>query len=280
MQEQKAENTGRQFCSCFYQLLGIGGPEARAWQDASWGVRVGTYVSLAYHLSLSLSFSVFLFILSSSSFTSFSSSLLPLWRIYLFSPFGPARRFVPPSRLPFSSLFPRSLHAPLAGSSSRLAAFGYHLGHRGHPPRCTRYVVCPIFTHGKSTLKRRWTPVRFSFPSSLPSTTKPRSSSIPYHGCFSISADRVKIGSQRFAQGENPLFGGSEKCLSVSCRYLHEHYYIVFPLFFFSCSYVLKKLTNQFCYFNKMFWNHLNSLSLHLTNYFLRKILQILKMIF
>ncbi|KAL2738918.1 hypothetical protein V1478_001484 [Vespula squamosa] len=26
MQEQKAENTGRQFCSCFYQLLGIGGP--------------------------------------------------------------------------------------------------------------------------------------------------------------------------------------------------------------------------------------------------------------
>lgn len=25
-QEQKAENTGRQFCSCFYQLLGIGGP--------------------------------------------------------------------------------------------------------------------------------------------------------------------------------------------------------------------------------------------------------------
>lgn len=25
MQEQKAENTGRQFCSCFYQLLGIGG---------------------------------------------------------------------------------------------------------------------------------------------------------------------------------------------------------------------------------------------------------------
>lgn len=50
MQEQKAENTGRQFCSCFYQLLGIGGPEARPWQDASWGVRVGTYVSLAYHL--------------------------------------------------------------------------------------------------------------------------------------------------------------------------------------------------------------------------------------
>lgn len=116
----------------------------------------------------------------------------------------------------FPSLFPRSLHAPFAGSSSRLAAFGYYLGHRGHPPRCTRYVVCPIFTHGKSTLKRRWTPVRFSFPSSLPSTTKPRSSSIPYHGCFSISANRVKIGSQRFAQGEDLLFEGSEKSLSVA----------------------------------------------------------------
>lgn len=159
MQEQKAENTGRQFCSCFYQLLGIGGPEARPWQDASWGVRVGTYVSLAYHL---LSFS-----LSVPSPSSRSSSF-PLWRARLFSPFGPARRFVPPSHPP--PLVP--LLAPFArsSSSSRLAAFGYHLGHRGHPPRCTRYVVCPIFTHGKSTLKRRWTPVRSSFLFS-PSTT-------------------------------------------------------------------------------------------------------------
>lgn len=63
MQKQKAENTGRQFCSCFYQLLGIGGPEARPWQNASWGVRVGTYVSLAYTTSLSffLTPSFFLF---------------------------------------------------------------------------------------------------------------------------------------------------------------------------------------------------------------------------
>lgn len=60
MQEQKAENTGRQFCSCFYQLLGIGGPEARPCQDASWGVCVGTYVSLAYHHLPPPSLSLFL----------------------------------------------------------------------------------------------------------------------------------------------------------------------------------------------------------------------------
>lgn len=86
----------------------------------------------------------------------------------LFSPFGPARRFVPPSHPP--PFVPFSLLSRARSSSSRLAAFGYHLGHRGHPPRCTRYVVCPIFTHGKSTLKRRWTFVRSSFLSS-PSVT-------------------------------------------------------------------------------------------------------------
>lgn len=92
---------------------------------------------------------------------------------------------------------PRLLLVPFArsSSSSRLAAFGYHLGHRGHPPRCTRYVVCPIFTHGKSTLKRRWAPARAPlFP---PSALRLRSFSILHPGCFSISADRVKIGSQR-----------------------------------------------------------------------------------
>lgn len=149
MQEQKAENTGRQFCSCFYQLLGIGGPGPRAWQDASWGVRVGTYVSLAYHLPLTLSFSLLLSLsfsvfqlVFSSSFSTFSP--LPLWRICLFSPFGPARRFVPPSRFP--SFYPPRL-ASLAGSSSssRLAAFGYYLGHRGHPPRCTRYTWYALY---------------------------------------------------------------------------------------------------------------------------------------
>jgi len=92
IQEQKAENTGRQFCSCFYQLLGIGGPEARPCQDASWGVRVGTYVSLAYHLhhhffpfpSLSLSLCVCVFPPLSLSLSlcffssvSFSRYLLP-----------------------------------------------------------------------------------------------------------------------------------------------------------------------------------------------------------
>lgn len=170
MQEQKAENTGRQFCSCFYQLLGIGGPEARPWQDASWGVRVGTYVSLAYHLlplslpspSLSLSLALSLFL---SSFPRRPPVLL----LFLF---GEPAFFLHLDRLD-DSFLPR-IHLPAlpfrslrarSSSSSRLAAFGYHLGHRGHPPRCTRYVVCPIFTHGKSTLKRRWTPVRsFSLP--------------------------------------------------------------------------------------------------------------------
>jgi len=160
MQEQKAENTGRQFCSCFYQLLGIGGPEARPWQDASWGVRVGTYVSLASPSPfLSLSFFSFL-------------RRPPVLLLFLF---GESAFFLHLDRLDDSFLprihFPlRSLLAPFArsSSSSRLAAFGYHLGHRGHPPRCTRYMVCPIFTHGKSTLKRRWTPAR-SFSLSSPS---------------------------------------------------------------------------------------------------------------
>lgn len=194
------------------------------------GVRVGTYVSLAYYLSLSLSFSVFY------SFSRRPPLPSPLLLFFLF---GESAFFLHLDRLDdsflprvSSSLSPGSLHAPLAGSSSssRLAAFGYHLGHRGHPPRCTRYVVCPIFTHGKITLKRRWTPVRFSFPSSLPSTIKPRSSSISYHGCFSISADRVKIGSQRFACEEDPLLGGSEKSLFLIDTYT-SIFILCFPFF-------------------------------------------------
>lgn len=188
MQEQKAENTGRQFCSCFYQLLGIGGPEARPCQDASWGVRVGTYVSLAYHLHhhlfLSLSLSLSLLFLSSSSLVNLS--VFSIWA-------GSTIR----SSLASTSL--RSLLASLAysSSSSSLAAFGYHLGHRGHPPQCTRYVVCPIFTHGKSTLKKRW-----AHPPAPPSSLHQErlrllALLLSYICCFSISADRVKIGSQR-----------------------------------------------------------------------------------
>lgn len=97
---------------------------------------------------------------------------------------------------PFSAPFARS------SSSSRLPAFGYHLGHRGHPPRCTRYVVCPIFTHGKSTLKRRWTPALLSSLLQAPPLLSP---SILRYGCFSISADRVKIGSQRPRRRESSL---------------------------------------------------------------------------
>lgn len=141
MQEQKAENTGRQFCSCFYQLLGIGGPEARPWQDASWGVRVGTYVSLAYHLSPSHSPSLFLF--------SFSRRP-PVLLLFLFGEsvffFSIWTGSTIRSSLASTSL--RSLLAPFArsSSSSRLAAFGYHLGHRGHPPRCTRWYALYLRT--------------------------------------------------------------------------------------------------------------------------------------
>lgn len=206
MQEQKAENTGRQFCSCFYQLLGIGGPEAQPWQNASWGVRVGTYVSLAYHLLSPSSSSSSSHPLSLSSFF----RRLPVLLLFLFS--EPAffllldrldDSFLPRIHLP--SLPSRSFRAPFArsSSSSRLAAFGYHLGHQGHPPRCTRYMVCPIFTHGKSTLKRRWT-------LHLPLFAKHHRyalllSCISRLGCFSINADRVKISSQT-----RPRAGGME----------------------------------------------------------------------
>lgn len=187
MQEQKAENTGRQFCSCFYQLLGIGGPEARPCQDASWGVRVGTYVSLAYHLHhhLFLPFSplaLSLFLSFPLRFFSSRSLAVPflLLLLFLFSSLANLSVFSiwagSTIRSSLASTSLRSLLASLAhsSSSSSLAAFGYHLGHRGHPPQCTRYVVCPIFTHGKSTLKRRWAPARSSSlssprtPSSLP----------------------------------------------------------------------------------------------------------------
>lgn len=124
MQEQKAENTGRQFCSCFYQLLGIGGPEARPWQDASWGVRVGTYVSLAYRL---LSFSLFV------------PSPRPAVLLLLFL-FGASPPFFSvwtgsTIRSSLASTSPRSPRAPFArsSSSSRLAAFGYPLGSSGSP---------------------------------------------------------------------------------------------------------------------------------------------------
>lgn len=130
MQEQKAENTGRQFCSCFYQLLGIGGPEARAWQDASWGVRVGTYVSLAYHLSLSLSFSVF--------FYSFSRRPPLPPSLLLFFLFGESTFFLYLDRLDDSFLprvFPSLLFslAPFTLLSRAL--------HRGWLPSGTTWVI-------------------------------------------------------------------------------------------------------------------------------------------
>ena len=160
-QEQKAENTGRQFCSCFYQLLGISRVQARR-QDASWGVRVGTYVSLA-NISSSLSkyclrlpfflssLSLFSFFLLSHSFFSIilfllvSSTLpwLPLCSSFFF-------------RSPFASY--SDLFFFISSFLSFFLSYSLSLrlgctGHWGHPPRCIA-TCCPIFTHGKSTLKR------------------------------------------------------------------------------------------------------------------------------
>lgn len=109
-------------------------------------------VVLSFVLFFFLFFFVVFFFLPSSSSSSFANlSFFSIWADSTI-------------RSSLASTPPFALFAPFArsSSSSRLPAFGYHLGHRGHPPRCTRYVVCPIFTHGKSTLKRRWTPARSS----------------------------------------------------------------------------------------------------------------------
>lgn len=117
---------------------------------------MGTYVSLAYHLRPSSpppSHSPFFL----------SSFVLASLLLLLLLP-HPNSAELPSLRFPFSSA--RRLRSPATCSSPvRLA----------HPPPPTKlprvprvievtlhgalgYVVCPIFTHGKSTLKRRWSP--------------------------------------------------------------------------------------------------------------------------
>jgi len=169
--------------------------------------------SLSFSLSLSLSVSPSLSLSLSLCFFSSRSLAIPFLFLFLSSSLVNLSIFsiwagsTIRSSLTSTSLRPLLTSFAYSSSSSSLAAFGYHLGHRGHSSRCTRYVVCPIFTHGKSTLKRRWAPARSSFLSS------PRMPPSPvlllsYICCFSISADRVKIGSQRPRQGISSLFGG------------------------------------------------------------------------
>jgi len=129
MQKQKAENTGRQFCSCFYQLLGIGGPEARPWQDASWGVRVGTYVSLAYHLPSFLLSPAFLSFFRCPSPMLFFFSLartLSFFSIWAGSTIRSSLASIRPLR-PLLAPFARS------SSSSRLGCLRVPLGSSGSP---------------------------------------------------------------------------------------------------------------------------------------------------
>lgn len=122
---------------------------------------MGTYVSLAYHRSLPL-----LFLSRSSAVLHVFSSSLANPSFFLFGAGWTIRSsLASASPRPLSS-FPSLTSFARSSSSSSLVAFGYHLGHPGHPSRYTRYVVCPIFTHGKSTLKKRWAPARSSFLSS------------------------------------------------------------------------------------------------------------------
>lgn len=159
MQEQKAENTGRQFCSCFYQLLGIGGSgptmPGRILGGSCGNVRLFSVLPL---LPLVRTDSVPFYPRSFSRDPSLAladGSSFPAWLSFFLRP--PARRLV---SLPF--VLP-TLSAPPPPYTPRFFSLLFIV----RLPRVPRvievtlhgalgYVVCPIFTHGKSTLKRRW----------------------------------------------------------------------------------------------------------------------------
>lgn len=155
MQEQKAENTGRQFCSCFYQLLGIGGSgptmPGRILGGSCGNVRL-------FSVPLPLPPFLSLFILFHSCGVLFS----PLRRVellrlaFLFPPFASSATCFSPVRFssPFFYRFFNLLFILRLPRVPRVIEVTLH-GALG-------YVVCPIFTHGKSTLKRRWSLLPFS----------------------------------------------------------------------------------------------------------------------
>ena len=158
MQEQKAENTGRQFCSCFYQLLGIGGSGStmpgRILGGSCGNVRLFSVPPPPLPLFL-------LFILVRSRIPPLLSHLSSTLRSGLPSlgfPFSSARRLRRLVPLPFvlPALLLRPTKLPRVPRVIEVTLHGA-LG----------YVVCPIFTHGKSTLKRRrWSLLFPLFPSS------------------------------------------------------------------------------------------------------------------
>lgn len=213
MQEQKAENTGRQFCSCFYQLLGIGGSGStmpgRILGGSCGNVRLFSVPPPPLPLPLFL-----LFILVRSRIPPLLSHPdSPLrasfaWLSFFLRSPTPLRRLVPllfvlPALLLLLLFLLRSTKLPRVPRVIEVTLHGA-LG----------YVVCPIFTHGKSTLKRRRRSLLFLlfrsslFPDPSPSLLLLFSSasysslllsffSTPCSGCSSISADRLKIGSQQ-----------------------------------------------------------------------------------
>lgn len=164
MQEQKAENTGRQFCSCFYQLLGIGGSgptmPGRILGGSCGNVRLFS-VPLPPPPGLCTP-------LRSDSFLScFVSRGVPLPQpgrvelprlAFLFPPFASSATCFSPVRFssPFFCRFFSLLFILRLPRVPRVIGVTLH-GALG-------YVVCPIFTHGKSTPKRRWSLLSFSFP--------------------------------------------------------------------------------------------------------------------
>lgn len=142
MQEQKAENTGRQFCSCFYQLLGIGGSgptmPGRILGGSCGNVRLFSVLPLLLppnsvpFYPCSFSRGPFLARLDGSSF--------PAWLSFFLCSL--ARRLVSlPFVLPTLST---ALHlVPLLQPPLHRTAASGTKGYRGHPPRCTRLRGVP-----------------------------------------------------------------------------------------------------------------------------------------
>lgn len=139
MQEQKAENTGRQFCSCFYQLLGIGGSGStmpgRILGGSCGNVRLFSVPPPPLPLPLFL-----LFILVRSRIPPLLSHPdSPLRASFAWLSFflhsapatcsSPVRLARPPPPPPL----PPPFYQAASGTK----------GHRGHPPRCTRLRGVP-----------------------------------------------------------------------------------------------------------------------------------------
>lgn len=205
MQEQKAENTGRQFCSCFYQLLGIGGSGStmpgRILGGSCGNVRLFSVPPPPLPLFL-------LFILVRSRIPPLLSHLSSTLRSGLPSlgfPFSSARR------LRSGDLFLSRSSCP-PSSSVLPSCLGYQ-GSSRSPSTVHSATWCALYLRtvrapwrgegGRSSSLSFPPPRCFQTPSSLLLSSASYSSlllsffSTPCSGCSSISADRLKIGSQQ-----------------------------------------------------------------------------------